>query len=107
MGLTREPTGAGVRASRGAGHRGGALGGRGSKETQGCGPRNGTGVHLTAASARALKPQAARCILARLCGKRVQGTPPITALKVPILGVQLGKTTLDGRWVDVKQQHPP
>lgn len=77
--------------------------GRGERQRLGETPH---GVHLTAAAAPALKPQAARCILARLCGKWVQGTPPIAALKAPLLGVQLGKATLEGRWVDGKQQAP-
>lgn len=62
---------------------------------------------LAAATGPASKQRPASCILARVCGKPVLGTPRIVAPKAPLPGVRPGKDTLEGRWVQLVPQHPP
>lgn len=71
--------------------------------------KRGTGDLATAASP-ALEPQPARCILSRVRGKPVQGTPPTAAPRSRLLWAQPRKATLeDGglMWSSSTLPRPP
>lgn len=109
VGRTRGPTGACARATCSAGNREGAWGGGGAGRYRAAAQEAGTGDLATAASP-ALEPQPARCILARVRGKPVQGTPPTAAPRSRLLWAQPRKATLeDGglMWSSSTLPRPP